>query len=74
MQTNANEKNTVENIFAAPVWASFPEAAGTKRPFAEQRLKTSDAKTKPRMNLGNFSHTIPSEGACELPFSLRAER
>ena len=73
MQTKASEKKTVENIFATPGSSSLPLAPNVKRPFDWQRLKTSDAATNPRMNLGNFSHTMPSEGACP-PFSPRVER
>ena len=63
MQTNASEKKTEENIFATPGSRSLPLAPGTKRPFDWQRLNTSDAATKPMMNLGNFSQTMPSDGA-----------
>ena len=73
MQTKASEKKTVENILATPGSASLPRASGTKTPPDCSRLKTSEAATKPRINFGNFSHTIPSEGAWP-PCPLRAER
>ena len=60
MQTNASEKKTVENIFATPLQGKLPSPM--KASVSLQRLNTSDASTKPIMNLGNFSQTMPNEG------------
>ena len=73
MQTKASEKKTDENIFATPGSSSLPFAPGTKAPLDCSTLKTSEAATKPRMNFGNFSQTIPSDGFWP-PAPPRAER
>ena len=62
-QTKASEKKTVENILATPGSASLPFASAVNRPLLCRMLKTSEAATKPMMNFGNFSHTMPSDGA-----------
>ena len=74
-QTKASEKNTVENILATPGSASLPLASAVKSAVSPgNTLNTSDAATKPMMNFGNFSHTIPSDGACLALSPRRVER
>ena len=72
-QTNAKLKKTVLNILAIPGSMSFPFSFTRKRSFAWKILNTSEAATKPIINFGNFSQTIPREGEL-LPFSPRVER
>ena len=72
---NPEIKKTVETIFATPGSTSFPRASGTKNPPDCNRLKTNEAATNPKINFGNFSQTMPSEGSCRpAPVPRRAER
>ena len=71
MQTNASEKKSVENILATLASTGF---AAASTPLLCNKLNTSEAATNPKMNLGNFSHTMPSDGAVVPPFSPRDER
>ena len=74
MQTNASEKKSCENVFAKEVSTSFDLAKSGNTSPLWHKLNTNDAATKPMMNLGNFSHTIPNEGFYDLPSSPLVER
>lgn len=74
MQTNDNEKKKVEKFFASDVSIILPLALSVSMSLLCNMLKIAEASTKPRINFGNLSHTMPNEGRDVVPLPLRVER